>query len=722
MIALRTLTLVLTLAGVVPRPAFAASAVFDGDPVDPASGSAYEILPGFPLVLPGPDGLLGTGDDGIDAAVTGDIDLVVRSGSQPAAATIPPPTAQGGHSALPVGTAGSRAAGGVEIPFTVFLSDGVASATAPAGNLLAATDMDAIPVVVAAFADLDRDGFIGPTDRDGAGGLDNGLEVRELEPVGRAVALFSAGVARGNVAVHVGLPASQGGLMVALCAIALTGPFDPAFFGGSIPRGPAITTAFPFIPQRDLGRLIRDRAAAVGPETTLQDVIQFAAVPSPGAGAPFALPLDGSSVTTDAAVVNAQAPVSVAFREDLEEPGLQQPVHDLAFGTRSPGNGLHLRLLAVDRWGNPADPGPAGLVVSLQATPPLNIFRPASARLGRELIVRGAEGVRLRIEVPRNVAVGTQGSLTAEKDGAVVAAVPYSIDSRANRPRADIEVPSRQASTIQAAIDTVSDRNRDASLVVELGPGLYQENVAVNRPVVLRGQGPGHTVVQGNGLLATFSVTASGASLRGLTAVGGSTGIGTTAPTTEIVNARVLRNVGAGITISGAGAQLWRTAAEGNGGDGLLLSGAANARGARLVLAKNRGNGAVLSGVQSGELADSQIADNGTGGISLVSSNDCRVSDNQSVNNVGSGLEIEASQDNDVLNNLFSLNDGDGLSMDSTSGTLVSGNAFESNHGYGLFVRRSTNDDFSAAAGLQAPAGDNRSINNRQGDVFVRPD
>ncbi len=96
-------------------------------------------------------------------------------------------------------------------------------------------------------------------------------------PVGRAAAVLSGGVAHGTLAVRRGLPASQGGLPVALVAMALTGPFDPGFFDGAIPSGPAIATALPFLPQRDLSRLIRDRAVPAGPDTTLQDLVQFSA-------------------------------------------------------------------------------------------------------------------------------------------------------------------------------------------------------------------------------------------------------------------------------------------------------------------------------------------------------------------------------------------------------------------------------------------------------------
>ncbi|MGH7786871.1 MAG: hypothetical protein ACRERC_08395, partial [Candidatus Binatia bacterium] len=83
----------------LPRAGFAASAVFDGDPVDAASGQPYEILPGRALVLAGPDGQLGTGDDVVDAARMGDIDLVVRAGTLEAGGALPAARLAGGRDA-----------------------------------------------------------------------------------------------------------------------------------------------------------------------------------------------------------------------------------------------------------------------------------------------------------------------------------------------------------------------------------------------------------------------------------------------------------------------------------------------------------------------------------------------------------------------------------------------------------------------------------------------
>jgi hypothetical protein len=721
----------------VPVPGVAVSAVFSGDPVNPTTGLPYEVLPGFPLVLPGPDGLVGTADDVVDPSITGDIDVVVRSGSPVAADTIPPPTAQGGRSALPRGVAGSTAGGGTEIPFTVLLSDGATSSAAPSGHVLAATDMDGIPVIVTAFADFDGDGFIGATNQDSAGATDNRFELKELKPVGRAVALFSQGIARGAVAIHAGRPASHDGLTVALTAMALTGPFDPNFFNGSIPSGPAIATALPFFPQRDLSKLIRDRAVAVGPNTTLQQVIDFVMLPSPGVTAPFALPVDGSSPTIDAAVVNAQPAVRAVFRKDVKGQELSAPLGDLTLGTRGRGSHCNLRLVSVDRWGNPADPPPA-MAVTLHGGAALKFVRPSQARKGTTVQLRSAEGIRVTVYAPKGTPDGTTGALTIEEEGMVVGAVPYRIDARANQPAPDITVPSRTAATIQAAIDQVVDRNHDGTLVVAVRPGLYHENIIVNRSIVLRGDGAGSTILQGDGSANVVSVTAPNTTIQGLTTVGGSNGFALSGASALLIDSRAWHNIGAGITVSGAATQVTRSEAAENGTDGLSVNGAAGAVLSDNQLFDNGSAGATLSAVQGGQFDNNLLASNAVGGVTVVAANAAGIVDNRIGDNTGSGIQLLGAQSCQVIGNLSTVNDDDGVHIDSkaseapglrllprdggnpTTDNLISENTVDANHGYGLFVRRSPNDDFSAASGLQPPPGDNTVTNNRKGDVLVR--
>ncbi len=723
---LRVAALVVTLCA-APRLGRAASVVFAGDPVDPSNGVPYEILPGFPLVLSGPDGVVGTPDDVINTATIGDIDMVVRSGSVAAADVIPPPTAASPRSAWPVGVAGSSGSGGVEIPFTVFLSDGATSLGAPFGHLLTASDMDGIPAIVAVFADFDGDGFIGPTNADASGSSDSSREVGELEPVGRAVAVFNGGVARGSVAIRSGGPASRGGLKVALTALALTGPFDASFFGGNIPSGPAISTALPFYPERDLSKLIRDRPVPALPNSTLQQVIRFASLPHADAVRPLALRLDGSSPTIDVAIVNAQPAVRVAFREYLEAGRLA------LLGTSGPASYVRCHLIPVDRWGNWADP-PPGFTVSLHAAAPLQVLRPRHR--GESVTLRSSSGVRVVARVAAGSSDGAEGVLSAEHSGVVVGSLRYQVSAGATRALADVVVPSIDAPTIQAAIANVTDRNHDGRLVVAVRAGIYRENVLVNRSVELRGDDAATTFVQGDGTSSVLSVTAPDVVIRGLTAIGGTSGFALSGPSTQLVASRAWRNQATGVSVASSAVLVWQSAAVENGADGFTFNGANAASCTDSAALDNGGGGVVVSNAQNAQIERNRVAGNATGGLTMTTTTDSTVTDNQSVDNFGPGIQIgggEAGaggvasgrpagspQNNQLTNNLSGGNDGDGLNMDSTNGNLVFGNALDLNKGYGLFLRRSTDDDFSATPGVQGPLGDNTAEDNRRGDFFIR--
>lgn len=708
--------LLLICVFVLPLRAQGFSSVFNGDPVNPSTSAPYEVMPGFPLVEPGVDGILGTSDDVVTAGIIGDIDVVVRSGSLAATEVLPAPQIQAGRAAVPVGVAGSSVAGGTAIPFTVFLSDGAVDAGAPFGRRLHAADMDNLPVVVAAFPDYDGDGFIGPTDLDISTSTDNYLEIRELEPVGRGVALFSDGVASGSLAVHAGLPPSSGGLDVVLAALALTGPFDAGFYEGEVPSGPAISTALPFVPQHDLTRLFRDRAVLVSPDTTLQQVIRFATLPSGAAPAPFALPLDGTSPTIDVAVVHSQSAIKAALFENLDPLGCRRQITNLAVGSRSPATKGRYRLMPTDRWGNPADP-PAGFTAALLGTPTVKVQRPRKAAL-----LETANGIEARFKVSSRLADGTSGAMTIEVGGAVVDAVRYVVDSRLNRLRADISVPSETALTIQAAIAAVYDKRRDGLLVIDIAPGVYRENLVVDRSVILRGNGAGMTILQGDGSANAMSLSAAYSSASRVAAIGGGVGVAVGAANVDLVDVAVWRSVGAGIVLSGSEASLSRVDSIDNGGDGIAIT-AGNAVCSEVDIVDNMGTGALLSAISGAAIADSRFLQNGLGAIVLNGGGGATLSNNQIVNNLGSGISLNDSDANQVGGNLVVLSDGDGLSTDRTGSNFISANVFDGNNGYGMYLRRSDgDDDFAAAVGVQAAPGDNTASNNRKGDVFVRLD
>lgn len=711
------LALAALLLLVLPSRGVAASAVFAGDPVDPGSGTPYEILPGKPLVRPGADALLGTADDIVDAGLVGDVDLVVRAGDSATAGPIPPPALATGD--VPAAVAGPRGAGGSEIPFTVFVSDGAAAPGQPAGRVLPAADLDGLPVVVVAFADYDGDGFIGLTSRDRDGTADAHLELRELEPVGRSAALLSGGVAHGTLAVRAGLPASAGGLGVALAAVAGTGSLDAAFFDGAVPTGPAISTALPFLPLRDLNRIIRDRPVPAGPTTTLQQLVQFAAVPPADT---YALPLDGSEPTIDGARVTSQAAVRVSFRAGNGDSSGAAVLDQVAFGRDGAAATLRVRLLAVDRFENPADP-PPGYAVVIDSDASLEILGQRGARRGRPVSLRRASGRLLLGRVARGTPDGSRGTLRIERDGVVIASLPYAVDAAIRQRRPDVTVPSRTAPTIGAAIAAATDVNRDGVVAIAVRPGLYREAVVVDRAIELTGSGGDLSLIEGVGTGTGVDITAAGAVVQGLGAVGAGTGFRLAGSGAALRASSAWRSVGAGVEMTASHGVVRDLVARENGSAGVRIDAAATAATcAGASLRANFGPGLSIAAAADVQLDGNVATQNNAGGLALNGATAAAARGNRLVANVGSGVAAVRAGAITVTDNLVALNDEDGMQFDRCDDVLVSGNTILDNNGTGLFFRRGNNGDFAVAAGVQPPPGDNRISGNRKGDVEVRTD
>ena len=390
-----TATVAATLGAAVLGLGLAASAaapsfpIFAEDPIDPTTGQPYAILPGLPLLLPQPNGQFAPPI--VDASKHGDIDLVVRAGHVMVGPTIPPPVAT-----PPTAVAGGvQLVAGSEIPFTVIASDG--DPTTPYGHPLPGPELDGIPVLVGAFADLDGDGIIGPTNADPAGDADNARELQESNfLVGRQIAIFKNGVATGTIAVAKGAPLSAGGLRVILTAAAYVGPFDPTYFSGFVPDGPAVMTAQPVFPGLDPNRIIEGRArgGTILPTVRLGVDLEPAFDPpvdDPVLGTPFALPTDGSSPTIDRATVYGGGLSRFRFVRPSEAAGfpvgVQVPLYRGAGGVLfeplttvdvpddGPGGSRLVRLVPVDLLDNVTDP-PPGATVTLVAGPGLVIASP----------------------------------------------------------------------------------------------------------------------------------------------------------------------------------------------------------------------------------------------------------------------------------------------------------------------------------------------------------
>lgn len=407
--------------------------IFAGDPVNSVTGRPWEALPGIPLLLPQPDGRYNPPI--VDQTHHGDVDLVVRAMTGFVGATMPAPVAS-----PPVRVAGgTHVMAGTEVPFTVIASDG--STGTPLGNPLVGPELNGLPVLVSAFADLDGDGWIGPTAADPAGLTDDGRELQELLVVGRQVAIFVNGVAQGSLAVWKGAPASAGGLKVVLTAMAYIGPFQPGFMSGNVPNGPGVATMMPFFPRLDPDRVVDGNGAggAAGPGVRLGISLEDAFEPvvnDPVLGTPFALPTNGTSLTIDRAVITSGSYARVravrssspaSFPVNFEVPLHLGPAGALwedltAVSLSDDGAGgatTSVRIVPVDLLDNLTDP-PSGRTVTLVAGPGLRIASPdTDADPSREIVpITAAVGADIVLDDAGGANDGPSGStLVIEEAG-----------------------------------------------------------------------------------------------------------------------------------------------------------------------------------------------------------------------------------------------------------------------------------------------------------------
>ena len=346
--------------------------LFFQDQMDTDTQRAAEIVPGAPWIRLGPDGEFEDDEDSILGWVSGDADLIVRTGITSFTGPFPPtPTLAD----APIARA-EPFASGISIPFVVAATD--FSEAHELGTPIDSPSLAGAPVVVVAFGDLDGDGYIGVTLLDGDP-FDSEIEAAEFTPVGRVLAFFQDGQASGSLALSAGGPAGAR-LSVVVAAAAYAGEFDPQFMQGIVPDGPMVMTELPFFPETSPSEVI----GAIGPGETIEpggllDVeIEPAYEPDPSdsrVGERFTIPTDGSAQTVSLAVGHSGAlarfglgrvPDPSEFRELLQRPlrpGLDQ------FGARTvyeilqrfvlsddgEGSPTELRVLPLDRLGNVAD-------------------------------------------------------------------------------------------------------------------------------------------------------------------------------------------------------------------------------------------------------------------------------------------------------------------------------------------------------------------------------
>jgi len=491
-------------------PAHAIPAVYAGDPTD-AAGRPRIILPGVPLIDWGPDARFGTSDDVVDTSIVGDVDLVVRTGGTfvPGSGVIPAPAASVAGAPQVVAGGLQFPSSGGEVPYDLIVSDGAPSPAA--GHALPDPDLDGRGALVVAFADLDGDGFVGPTDDDAAGAADDAVEAQEAAMlVGRRLAVLQSGAASGGLGVSLGLPASAGGLGLVIAGGAVTGAVPPLYDDDGW-----ISTLFPVLWPLDPGHIIgggnprpADPFGLVDIEVDYERVFR-PAPRNPVLGTPFAIPLDGSSVTNDLVRAISGPAVAVAFARALdpatfvpdpsrsvlpldESDGTRhvvEPVRSLSLVDDGPGGTASLLVFPADVLGNQADPPAAGAAIELQASANLRIVAPDADGDPRRETLAFTEAGFAEVVLDDAGATndgGAQGQLVATLDGAAAGAVRVTLTpgtgggttggivrgstvvKRARMPRKDA---LRVEAHLDASLAALAAASRDLTIALEDAAG-----------------------------------------------------------------------------------------------------------------------------------------------------------------------------------------------------------------------------------------------------------
>jgi parallel beta-helix repeat protein len=505
------------------------------------------------------------------------------------------------------------------------------------------------------------------------------------------------------------------GLTVVATALAFTGPYDPGFLDGHVPTGPGITTAQPFLPDRDPARLFNSDLGPLEADGTLNPAPRAAALPGPGTSLDLALPADGSEPTVDTALVRSGSPTCVRL---VERKGTgkhrvpAEPAH-LTLGTAGGNRKAKLRLVAVDRLGNQTDPS-APLVGRVEVSGPLGFTLDKDGDPAAESVaITQANGRSLNLVA----AAAGSGEVRVRLGGALCQRLIYESRPERNRNGADAVVGASHAdfATIAAAVAGAADRNGDGRVTIEVAEGIFRETVQVDRAVELHGAGAGRTVVDARGLGPALAIADGGALVRDLTLSGGTSGVEVSVPAT-VSGLEARANLGAGFRLAAASAVATGCRARENGTEGFALE-AAGAVGQCISAANARG-GIVVRNAADGVVHQNLVTANGGDGIELDGADDAMVTDNLSAGNVGRGLSVEGSLGGVLAGNRAAGNDDDGLRLKDSAGTLVDRNDLTANGGWGIHVREST-AGFDAASGVQTPPGSNDVAANESGPVLI---
>jgi len=218
--------------------------------------------------------------------------------------------------------------------------------------------------------------------------------------------------------------------------------------------------------------------------------------------------------------------------------------------------------------------------------------------------------------------------------------------------------------SIQAAIDASPD-----GALICIGEGEWQEDLAIGKPLTLRGQGSGKTIIRGvsnpGGVLAIYCLDVERSSdvsvrVEGLTITGG-------------VGAGIAAATGIRATVSECDVQ----------GNRFGIDLRDNSR-VEILDCRISQNTFGIQGLHSAQatIANCTVSGNGAGGIGFALSAGIAISNSMISENGRSGLALSQSAQATITSSTIANNDGDGLNLaDSSQATLVDcdviGNGFE---------------------------------------------
>ncbi len=278
--------------------------------------------------------------------------------------------------------------------------------------------------------------------------------------------------------------------------------------------------------------------------------------------------------------------------------------------------------------------------------------------------------------------------------------------------------------TIQLALDSAGDTDRDGVVHIFVRRGTYAENVLIQQQagVVLEGQDAAETIIFGTGPAPTLEIEGSiGVAVSGFTITGDGTGDGVVLSFAEVclVQDNIVEQNNRGIVLATAGGnEVSDNLVRLNESDGIVINRSSGNVIRRNTIQDNGGNGIQVGRSAANRIEGNSILVNGGFGVQVQIGNLNVIQFNQVLRSGIDGLRVEQASKTVIRDNAVSRNQGNGIRMVGTQNSQVNRNAFTSNRKFGVSRQNTVNDDWNATrSGVQNPPGDNRVVGNRAGNV-----